>query len=185
VKEPEHQHFFTEPMETPKGAPDDIISNASHEKIKKQGESILEYSIKFARICGKLKSTRRTGWVYSNVPEPESVADHSWRVAAMCLLLREQGNHGRDKNTFNISKAIEMAIVHDLAESIVGDIAPADNVTSEEKYKLEHDAITYIAKILSGATNTKNDDFSSSNSSSETAAAARLLSCVKPIRLSP
>ena len=78
-----------------------------------------------------------------------------------------------------------MAIVHDLAESIVGDIAPADNVTSEEKYKLEHDAITYLAKILSGATNTKNYDSSSSNSSSETAAAARLLSCVKPIRLSP
>ena len=72
-----------------------------------------------------------------------------------------------------------MAIVHDLAESIVGDIAPADNVTLEEKYKLEHDAITYIAKILSGATNTKTDDSSTSNKSSETAAATRLLSLWK------
>lgn len=30
-----------------------------------------------------------------------------------------------------------MALVHDLAESIVGDIAPADNVSKEEKHRRE------------------------------------------------
>ena len=34
-----------------------------------------------------------------------------------------------------------MAIVHDLAESIVGDITPYDNVTKEEKKKKEAEAM--------------------------------------------
>ena len=31
-----------------------------------------------------------------------------------------------------------MALVHDMAECIVGDIAPADNVPKEQKFKLEY-----------------------------------------------
>ena len=32
---------------------------------------------------------------------------------------------------------MKLAIVHDLAESIIGDITPQDGVTKEEKYRLE------------------------------------------------
>lgn len=32
-----------------------------------------------------LKTTRRRGWVIRGVPDPESVADHSHRVAVACL----------------------------------------------------------------------------------------------------
>ena len=53
--------FFTKPMEAAKGASDENI-DACYEKINKQDESILENSIKFAQICGKLKTTPRTGW---------------------------------------------------------------------------------------------------------------------------
>jgi 5'-deoxynucleotidase YfbR-like HD superfamily hydrolase len=31
-----------------------------------------------------LKTTRRRGWVIRGVPDPESVADHSHRVAIAC-----------------------------------------------------------------------------------------------------
>ncbi len=34
-----------------------------------------------------------------------------------------------------------MALVHDLAESLIGDITPHDGVGKEEKYKLENVSI--------------------------------------------
>ena len=44
-------------------------------------------ALDYARFCGRLKTTPRTGWVRCCVPEAESVADHSWRVSALCLIL--------------------------------------------------------------------------------------------------
>jgi putative hydrolase of HD superfamily len=140
----------------------------------------IEFAIKYARICGKLKTTRRTGWyvaiqqpmifligiyfgmtiiglfcycflrVYRNIPHAESVADHSWRVAALCMLLQQE-------SSIDIAKAMEMAILHDLAESIIGDIAPADNISKDEKKRLEHDAISCISEVLSNSSGNTSD----------------------------
>ena len=33
---------------------------------------------------------------------------------------------------------MKMGLIHDLAESIVGDITPVDNVSEEDKYTMEH-----------------------------------------------
>eukprot|EP00550_Attheya_septentrionalis_P013032 CAMPEP_0198298928 /NCGR_PEP_ID=MMETSP1449-20131203/42700_1 /TAXON_ID=420275 /ORGANISM="Attheya septentrionalis, Strain CCMP2084" /LENGTH=313 /DNA_ID=CAMNT_0044000327 /DNA_START=321 /DNA_END=1262 /DNA_ORIENTATION=+ len=114
------------------------------------GTAAAAAGVEFARLCGVLKRTPRTGWVLRKVPHPESVADHSWRVAVLCLLLQRDNNQTPQLDT---SRAIEMAMVHDLAESIVGDIAPSDNVPKEEKQKLETDAIHKIAATLDHATN--------------------------------
>ena len=42
-------------------------------------------------MAGQLKSVKRTGWVYRGVEDAgtrvESVADHSWRMAAASFLL--------------------------------------------------------------------------------------------------
>lgn len=121
-------------------------------------------AVEYARLCGKLKSTPRTGWVRRNVPNVESVADHSWRVAALTLLLYKKSEHEDSavacskedlatsyqtkKDSFDISKCMEMAILHDLAESIVGDIAPSDNISKEEKQLMEEKAINQIAGVL-------------------------------------
>ncbi len=43
--------------------------------------------IDFIAEAGKLKRIPRTGWVESGVPDPESVADHSFRVALIALVL--------------------------------------------------------------------------------------------------
>lgn len=88
--------------------------------------------------------------VYRNIPQAESVADHSWRVAALCMLLQQE-------SSIDIAKAMEMAILHDLAESIIGDIAPADNVSKDEKKRLEHDAISYISEVLSNSSGSTSD----------------------------
>lgn len=41
-----------------------------------------------------------------------------------------------------------MAIVHDLAEAIVGDIAPSSNVSKQEKFCLESEAMEHMASQL-------------------------------------
>ncbi|OMJ23615.1 HD domain-containing protein 2-like protein [Smittium culicis] len=41
-----------------------------------------------------------------------------------------------------------MALVHDIAESIAGDITPHDKVSKSEKYKLEFDSIQKIKSLF-------------------------------------
>lgn len=76
-----------------------------------------ENLIRLLREAGKLKRTRRTGWVEAGVQDPESVADHSYRVALLSMLLSDQ--RGLDA-----LKSVRMALLHDLAEAVTGDLTP-------------------------------------------------------------
>ncbi|EMR09794.1 hypothetical protein PNEG_01977 [Pneumocystis murina B123] len=52
-------------------------------------------------------------------------------------------------NRDNFYRCIKMALIHDLAECIVGDITPFDKISPEEKHQRELDAmITLTSKIL-------------------------------------
>jgi putative hydrolases of HD superfamily len=73
--------------------------------------------IDFIVEAGKLKRLPRTGWVECGVPDPESVADHSFRVALIAMVLA--GERGLDA-----LKAVRMALLHDLAEAETGDLTP-------------------------------------------------------------
>ena len=120
----------------------------------------IQAALDFASLCGKLKSTQRTGWVQSYIPHVESVADHSWRMAILsCFLLlhynNDNGDDGDNDNekspnttSLNITKCVKMALVHDLAEAIVGDIAPSDNIPPQVKHDLESQAMDTIAMTL-------------------------------------
>lgn len=51
----------------------------------------------------------------------------------------------------NIPHCTKMALIHDMAESLVGDITPVDlHVTKEEKSRRESATMDYIAKTLLG-----------------------------------
>lgn len=50
--------------------------------------------------------------------------------------------------TIDINKILRMAIVHDLAESLVGDITPHDDVSKEDKNRLEEAAMRKITTPL-------------------------------------
>lgn len=100
--------------------------------------------LKFMSLVGKLKSTKRTGWVYRGVQSPESVSDHMYRMAIMSFLLSGRKN---DAN-INRDRCIKLALVHDMAECIVGDITPFDGVSKEEKHKREKQAMEYLSSLL-------------------------------------
>lgn len=77
--------------------------------------------IHFLIKAGELKKIKRTGWVLRGVKEPESIADHTFRVALMAwLFARKEG--------LNYEKVIKMALVHDLCEVGLGDITPYDKL---------------------------------------------------------
>lgn len=79
----------------------------------------------------------------SGVSEPESVADHSFRMASLALVLA--GAEGTDA-----SRCIKMALVHDMAEALVGDITPHCGVSDEEKHRREAEALESIKEMLGG-----------------------------------
>jgi putative hydrolase of HD superfamily len=84
-----------------------------------------ETVITLLRDAGKLKRLPRTGWVDAGVSDPESVADHSYRVALLSMLLSDQT--GADT-----LKALRMAILHDLAEAVTGDLTPRQKTGDHE-----------------------------------------------------
>jgi len=44
-----------------------------------------------------------------------------------------------------LSRVLSMCLVHDLAEVIVGDLTPHDNIRGEEKHRLEREAMLVMA----------------------------------------
>ena len=88
-----------------------------------------------------LKNTPRTGWkVKLKISKPESVADHSYMMSVMAMVLSDMKN-------MDTEKIIKMTILHDWAESKIGDFMP-DEITSEEKNELEEKAMSEIFSVL-------------------------------------
>ena len=58
----------------------------------------------------------RMGYLLRGVAHAESVTEHSWHVLFLVWAL------GQDEPSLNLSRAIEMALVHDLAELRIGDL---------------------------------------------------------------
>nr|CAB3449064.1 unnamed protein product [Digitaria exilis] len=100
-------------------------------------------AIDFLTLCYRLKTTKRAGWVKRGVQAPESVADHMYRMGIMALVAADLPGVDRDK-------CVKMAIVHDIAEAIVGDITPSDNVPKEEKSRMEKEALDHMCELLGG-----------------------------------
>eukprot|EP01035_Chromulina_nebulosa_P021095 gene21095-27337_t len=97
-------------------------------------------ALSFFHVVGKLKTLKRTGWVNNNINLPESVADHMYRMTMLSWIITDQ--------SINKEKLMKICLVHDLAESIVGDITPHDGITKEEKRQLEENALKSIVNDL-------------------------------------
>ena len=98
----------------------------------------------FCKLLGVLKHLDRTGWVRKGIEKPESVAGHMYRMALLSFLA--PASPALDRN-----KCIKLSLVHDLGESIVGDITPHDGISKEEKYKREKSALDRISTFVSGS----------------------------------
>ena len=87
----------------------------------------------------QLKSLPRSGWLRKGIETPESVAAHSWGLALLCLEYAP-----RVKPALNINRTLQLALVHDLPEVIVGDITPHDSISKKDKQQQEQQAAQHL-----------------------------------------
>ena len=100
----------------------------------------LKQILKFLQEAEKLKSVIRHSWLSTG--HHESVAEHSWRLALMAIVLSPIVD-----SKIDLTKALQMAIVHDLAEIHAGDHI-AWKKKSKNHHTLEKKALTKLLKNL-------------------------------------
>ncbi|AIF84847.1 putative HD superfamily hydrolase [Candidatus Nitrososphaera evergladensis SR1] len=94
----------------------------------------------FDAVIG-LKYVRRAGWAAKvGIKDPESVADHSFAMCAVGMALS-------DILGFDTRKVLKMIVLHDLAESAVGDYMPGE-VSIIQKRQEEDGAMQKILACL-------------------------------------
>ena len=94
----------------------------------------------FFQIAG-LKKLPRSGWkIKLGLDDSESVAEHSYMMSVMSMVLA-------DMKSLNSEKVIKMSILHDWAESKIGDFMP-DEIGYDKKSELENYAMTEILGLL-------------------------------------
>ena len=96
--------------------------------------------VNFFTLAMKLKTLKRAGWQRCDVEPCESVAEHTFGVALLALLV--------PSTDINRDRCVAMALVHDLAEAIVGDLTPHDPIGPEEKHLRERAAIEEMTTTL-------------------------------------
>ena len=94
----------------------------------------------FFQIAG-LKKLPRSGWkIKLGLENSESVAEHSYMMSVMSMVLS-------DLKSLNSEKVIKMSILHDWAESKIGDFMP-DEIGYDKKSELENYAMAEILELL-------------------------------------
>jgi len=94
--------------------------------------------IRFLNAIEALKRRTRHSWASDG--RQESVAEHSWRLAVMALLLREEFPEA------DPLKTVTMCLLHDLGEAVTGDI-PAFSKTEKDEVA-EGEAIRGLLSLL-------------------------------------
>ncbi|WP_071131165.1 HD domain-containing protein [Enterococcus timonensis] len=94
----------------------------------------------FLQLVEPLKKTLRTAWDHDG--RQETTAEHSWRLALMtaCFLPQFPEVDGQ--------KALVMALIHDLAESVTGDISAASLPDKKMKDQEENQVFEQITNAL-------------------------------------
>ncbi|MDR0462297.1 MAG: HD domain-containing protein [Christensenellaceae bacterium] len=101
--------------------------------------------LEFYNLTNKLKTVIRTGWQqwHINAPRVESVAEHIYGTCMLAVAINSEFDYDID-----IKKVVYMLAVHELEETIIGDITPFQDVSPEVKKQKGHEAVTKILKQL-------------------------------------
>ncbi|KAK7927498.1 hypothetical protein PG985_004496 [Apiospora marii] len=101
--------------------------------------------VPFFHLLERLKTNKREGWRRFGIERGESISDHMYRMSLMTMFCPPELAAKID-----LAKCMKMCLVHDMAESIVGDITPVDGVPKPEKSRREAETMDYIAHRLLG-----------------------------------
>lgn len=92
-------------------------------------------------ISANLKKIPRQGWIDKlSIENPESVAEHVFSMAVIGMIFSDLEN-------MNTEKILKIILLHDLAESVIGDMTPVQ-ISKEEKQTIENKAMKKILRNL-------------------------------------
>lgn len=103
-------------------------------------------TLNFLLEIGKLKNIKRAGWIINGI-DGESVADHCFRVCVLSMLL---GDLLKDRYEIDMEKLLKISLLHDIAESKIGDI-PYESLKylgEENKSRAEKEACKDLFKNI-------------------------------------
>jgi putative hydrolase of HD superfamily len=104
----------------------------------------LDGVLTFLRAAERLKTVTRSGW--TSTGQPESVAEHTWRLCLMAMIL-----YGRT-DAVDLAKLLKMCLIHDLGEAIGGDVpAPAQQAGVNKADRERADLLELIAPLPAAA----------------------------------
>lgn len=110
-----------------------VSRKAQHLKILRKRKDLTQ----FFQYVLRLKYVKRAGWISKvKVQNPESVADHTFSMCAVSMVLS-------DILRLDTERVMKMVILHDLAESIIGDYMPGE-IPKKQKILKEKKAMNYI-----------------------------------------
>ncbi|CAD6499258.1 BgTH12-04909 [Blumeria graminis f. sp. triticale] len=101
--------------------------------------------IPFFHILERLKTTPRAGWRRFGVTQGESISDHMYRMAMMTLFAPKSL-----AGKIDTARCTKMALLHDIAEAMVGDITPVEGIPKTEKNRRESTTMDYLTKNVLG-----------------------------------
>ncbi|KAL8106004.1 uncharacterized protein LOC141677879 [Apium graveolens] len=147
----DHPNLVMGRAQISKSGPDNVVSDPNIDgfgpkkalQCDEDDGCLSSSAIDFLTLCHSLKTTKRKGWINHGIKGPESIADHMYRMALMALI-------AGDNSGVNRERCIKLALVHDIAEAIVGDITPSDGVPKVEKSRMEQAALNEMCKVLGG-----------------------------------
>ncbi|PIR71751.1 MAG: hypothetical protein COU43_00795 [Candidatus Nealsonbacteria bacterium CG10_big_fil_rev_8_21_14_0_10_37_25] len=85
--------------------------------------------LNFFSEVGKLKRKPRRGWIIHQIKNPETTAEHIFRMAIIAWALGK-------KKRLNIERVIKMALIHDLCEVCAPDLTPYDPLLPKDQKKI-------------------------------------------------
>jgi putative hydrolase of HD superfamily len=80
--------------------------------------------LEFLRAAERLKTTTRSAW--TSAGQSESVAEHTWRLCLMAIVLAPE------VPGIDVARLLKICVIHDLGEAIGGDV-PALNRPVEQQ----------------------------------------------------
>ncbi|MCS7126701.1 MAG: HD domain-containing protein [Aigarchaeota archaeon] len=110
--------------------------------MEKQSVDIFKIIHRFHMVISKVKEIKRTGWIQRGIEDAESVADHSFAVLSLSMILAEIRG-------LNVVEVVRMAILHDLAEAVIGDLTPSQKREKIREYeRVEREFIESLVKLM-------------------------------------
>lgn len=81
--------------------------------------------LEFLRSAERLKTIHRSAW--TSAGEPESVAQHTWRLCLMATVLADR------YPDVDAARLLKICVVHDLGEAIRGDVPAVEQDPDDDK----------------------------------------------------